>query len=220
MTDVHLKRHELFIHNLGITWDALISLCRLPKLTSRYNQVLGPSISPVGFDKARKIENWMIQTERSAKVAICGTRYANRIELANKFKAKGLPFLLIGGEYGSKRLTDEEYWRKQMSCSIQVCLLDSYTGIGFHLKGHFSESLIAGCLTIVNNREIIPQEFREGIHYLYSPTLEGITSLVDDILSGRSEVDINAIALQGRKRYLELAHSSNYWNHILTNNLP
>lgn len=215
LTDAHLKRHELFVYQLGISWNLIVGLDRMPRLKNKDTQVIGPSVAPISAEKASLIDCWIRETSKLDVVAICGTPYAERIQLAEKLRFRNIPYDHIGALYGTRRLTDEEYWRKQIACSIQVCLLNSYTGEGFHLKGHFSESLMSGCLTIVNNKEVIPDRFQEGVHYLYCPSLDGIVSLIEAIISGKDARDFNSIAREGRKRYLELALSNSYWENLL-----
>ena len=212
-TDLHLKAHEIYLSRIGKVVDLVIGLDRHPRILQSRNLVVAPICSPIGIEKYRFISELSQGNVRHNRVIICGYLHEERKNIIEKMKAAKLDFIHIGGLYGNNRLTDYEYWEQQLSSRIQICLLESNTGEGFHLKGHFTESLLSKCVTVVNSKDIIPEQFDENLDYVLIENMNEIIPKIAELIN-RTEM-YDAIAENGYKRILEFSLGANYWKSVL-----
>ena len=193
LTDAVMDESLVAVDRLASHLEVVVGLDHMP--VSRVDSVsrVGPLLGVFSKNKIAEYTACRASVRKSVDVGIFGTRYSDRDEYLNALVDNDIDAKWIGGRYGEERLSESEYVRAACSVKIRVVSMRKTANYS-QLKGHVSESLLAGSVLLVDQTSPLSGILEEGKHFLSFRDPQELVHVVKALLADKSLQDSLAIA--------------------------
>jgi len=193
-----------------------------------HRRLVGPSLMPFSRQLLDSLETARTDLHKTKKiepiVRFTGSLYEPRTtflsSLTDKLQKKGKQLEVLGRELGSKRVSDEEYWRRISSAQIVIttAVQASQPGIDWewvpHLVYRYLEVMAAGSVLLAPAVPGVEKYFKPGEHFIAFDTLDSASEQASYFLDNPKKLEV--IRKAGHERARELVRSHSFWIQVDT----
>jgi hypothetical protein len=186
-----------------------------------HKRLCGPNVMPFSkqtYDYINKIKQQEKNTVKE-EVVFSGSLYEPRTStlkyIEQGLKIKEIDFKIYGRKLGSKRATDEDYWKRLINTEIVFTTADQMIqeGTDFthvrHMVYRYLEVLVAGSMLIAQDVPGIKRFFTPGEHFIAYESNDDAVDLIDYYLS--NELKAIEIAKAGHEKAKSIIQSEAFW---------
>jgi hypothetical protein len=186
-----------------------------------HKRLSGPNVMPFSKQTYDKINNINQQEKNSGKeeVVFSGSLYEPRTAtlkyIEQGLKIKDINFKIYGRNLGSKRVSDEDYWKRLINTEIVFTTADQMIqkGTDFthvrHVVYRYLEVLVTGSMLVAQDVPGIRRFFTPGVHYVAYKNNEDAIELISYYI--KNKVEALKIAKEGQEKANSIIESKVFW---------
>lgn len=206
--------HAYFLNKMKNDVDMIVGLDAPIRFGSRKSKLIGVLPSVISQHTFERLIKPNLSIPRDIDILIIGEERKKRVDIANYLRNNGLEVLLVGGQYGPKRIPYDKYYLMACRSKIKIITLFTDDELHIHLKGHIAEAAAAASLIFVDAPKFVSPYFEENKEFISFASLEELLEKVKWYLSHDEERV--KVSMAAHHRWLEQYSGGKFWINIFS----
>ncbi|MBF0208855.1 MAG: glycosyltransferase family 1 protein [Oligoflexia bacterium] len=186
-----------------------------------HKRLCGPNVMPLSKQTYKNLNKIKIVEKNRIKeeVVFAGSLYEPRTQtlkyLEQGLKKKNINFQIYGRNIGSKRVSDEDYWKRLINTEIVFTTSDQMMQKGTdyshvrHMVYRYLEVLASGSLLIAQDIPGVRRFFTPGVHFIAYKNNDDAINLISYYLKNKEEaIKVKQV---GHEKALSIIDARVFW---------
>jgi len=213
-TDSIRMSHSYFLKKISNDVEMIVGLDAPLRFGSKKSKLIGVLPSMISQHTFEKFIQPNLSIPRDIDVLIAGSKYRKRLVINDFLQKNGLKVEMLGGDYGKKRLSYDEYFL--ISCRAKIRVLSLFTSdeLEIHLKAQIAEVVATASLLFVNSPHLVSIYFDERKEFISYASLEDLLEKVKWYL-GHDKERVK-VSMAAHRRWIEDYSGGKFWQNIFS----